>query len=141
MKLINKNAFKNRYIQLWLSRVILFISVIMLILSLSCNITHRMPVLSFFCHELKLPYSLKMDGEVLVMKEGEEQIIPVSISIGGYRVDSYSGKEFNIRFTSIEKDRIPVVISYIYQGKETCKVEYINYEDEFYRFWTTTINL
>ena len=141
MKLDIRKYSRNRFIHLFLSKVILFISVIMLVLSLSCNITHRMPVLSYFLHELKLPYVLMVDGEVFIMKEGEEQIIPVSISIGGYRADSYSGKEFNLRFTAIEKNRIPVVISYTYQGKVNYKVEYIDYEDNFNRTWVTTINL
>lgn len=121
----------KKYMEKWISYSIMFMCVMLFILALGTNIAHRLPVLSFFAKEMKMPYLLDVYGEVCIFDREEEIFIPIKISIGGYLINTKSGEQYEIRFSAVEKDDIPVVIKFVYEEEEYTMIEYLNYSEKY----------
>ncbi len=123
--------YAKKHLEKWISYIIMMMCVFMFVLALFSNVAHRLPMLSFFAMELKLPYLLEFDGTVRVMSEEKEISVPITIDIGGYHVNAKSGETFDIKFSAVNTKDIPIVIRFIYDNNVNVKVEYINYLDEY----------
>ena len=121
----------KRNIGKWISYTIMVMCVLLFILALFSNVAHRMPILSYFATEMRLPFLLELNGEVSISCENEEVIVPVEVNIGGYSIHTKSGELFDVRFSSENRDNIPVVIKFIYNNEEYVKLEYISYNNEY----------
>lgn len=109
----------------------MFMCVMLFILALFSNVAHRLPILSYFAKEMKMPYLFETHGEVHIFDGKEEIFVPVKVSIGGYSIDTKSGERYEIRFSAVDKDDIPVVISFVYEGKEYTKIECLDYSGQY----------
>lgn len=124
-------TYIKRHLGKWISYVVMIMSVAMFILALGSNIAHRLPILSFFAKEMKLPYIFEVSGKVCILNKEEEISIPVNVYIGGYSAHVKSGEQYEIKFTAIDRKDIPVVIRFIYEDEEYTKVEYMDYDDKY----------
>ena len=115
----------------WISYSIMFMCVMLFILALGSDIAHRLPILSFFAKEMKMPYLFETYGEVHIFDKEEEIFTPVKITIGGYSIDTRSGEQYEIRFSAVKKDDIPVVIRFVHEEEEYTKIEYMDYSDQY----------
>lgn len=115
----------------WISYSIMIMCVMLFILALGSDIAHRLPILSFFAKEMKMPYLFEAYGKVHIFDKEEEIIIPVKITIGGYSIDTRSGEQYEIRFSAVKKDDIPVVISFVHEEEEYTKIEYLDYNEQY----------
>jgi len=124
-------AYIKKHIIKWISYVILGMCIVMFILALFSNVAHRLPMVSYFARELKLPYLLEIEGTVQCLIEGEEQRIPIRVSVGGYSVETISGQDYSMKFTAVEKEQIPVIVEWEIGNVKQKKLEYISFKDSY----------
>lgn len=106
-----RKLFKHIGFNLSLIFVLLsfFISLFFLVPSLFS----RVPVFSYLIDTLSLPLSYEFDGRVnLVNSDGTDIYQPVNIYIGGYNVQSISGEQFTIKFSSESTEFFYINIEY-----------------------------
>lgn len=115
-----------RNINKYINYGILFLCICMFIIALFSNLAHKYPVLSYFAREMRLPNIYELRG-VVIVKEGNELLdVPIVIKVGGYSTDTHTNKTYNVVFTSIETENIPVVVLFCYHEKDYEILEYIN---------------
>lgn len=149
----NAMRYVKRRLVKWLSYIILIFSVFMLFIALGTNVAHRVPIISYFVKEMKMPYSLSLSGSVNIFRneyvqkalnsngENEKKMevdVPVTISAGGYCKESDSFTQFELNFNALEISNIPIVVTFSIDGKEYTYIEYLDFENHEYR---TTIDL
>ena len=143
----NAMRYVKRRIVKWLSYIILIISVFMLFIALGTNIAHRVPIISYLIKEMEMPYSLSLSGTVCILQnksiqndsdnnvESMEKVeveVPITISVGGYYVETYSSETYTLNFTSLETSHIPLVLSFSIDGNEYNYVAYLDFENHQY---------
>lgn len=119
----------KKRISMLLGRLLFLISISMFLLIFLTNIFHRVPVFSYFVRELKLPLTLKLCGQIQVNFEDEiEPNTMITISIGGYKNHVRNGTEFELNYSAVNLQNIPVIIEFWKQEKKITKIEYITYQ-------------
>lgn len=131
LKWLHTWAYIKKHVGSWISYAIMFMCVGLFILALGSNIAHRLPVLSFLAKEMKLPFVFDTFGKVYIYNNDDEIAIPVTIYIGGYSIDTMSGEQYDIKFTATNREHIPIVICFTYEGEEYTEIEYLDYRDKY----------
>ncbi len=131
LKWLHNWTYIIKHIEKWISYVIMVLCVILFILALCANVAHRLPVLSFFAKEMRLPYLLDACGKVYIYDKDQEIAIPVKILIGGYSVETISGEQYEVRFSATDREQIPIIICFVYGEEEYTMIEYSDYSDKY----------
>lgn len=131
LKRLYSRTYIRKSIEKWISYSIMFMCVMLFILALGSDVAHRLPILSYFAKEMKMPYLFEVYGEVHIFDKEEEIFIPVKVSIGGYSIDTKSGEPYEMRFSAVEKDDIPIVIRFVQEEEKYTKIEYLDYSEQY----------
>lgn len=131
LKRLYSRTYIRKSIEKWISYSIMFMCVMLFILALGSDVAHRLPILSYFAKEMKMPYLFEVYGEVHIFDKEEEIFIPVKVSIGGYSIDTKSGEPCEMRFSAVEKDDIPIVIRFVQEEEKYTKIEYLDYSEQY----------
>lgn len=110
-----------RRLPIILSYIFLVFSVLTSFVLLVPNCFNRIPVLSYFINEHKLPMTYELCGEVNILDENNDIINKdVEVFVGGYKTSLGISTEFSLEFVSPEISEVFVVIRYEVEG-EVCE--------------------
>ena len=108
---IFKNVFKN-----FLIKISVFFVIFSFIISLFFMMPAlflRVPVFSYFIDTLSLPLAYELEGKVILVDEEDEPIDQmVTVYIGGYSTEVFSGDTFILNFSSESTDHVYITIEY-----------------------------
>ena len=99
-----------------LSYFFLTFSVVTCLIILIPNWFDRVPILSYYISEYRLPITYELHGEVKVLDENDSIVNKnVEVFIGGYSI-SLAETEFVLKFSSLVTNEVFVVIRYEVDG-------------------------
>lgn len=85
---------------------------------LASNCFDRVPILSYFVREYKLPLTYELCGEVKVLDENGNLVNEnVEIYVGGYKTAILTSTEFHLTFIAPMLDEVYVVVRYEVDGE------------------------
>ena len=113
----------------YFSYVVLVVCMIMFMIAFFSNIASKAPILDYFVREMELPNVCQIEGRVCIQQSEQNTSIPVIIAVGGYKTEQISGEKYKLRFTAVQKEDIPVIITYSFKNNLYQKIEYINMEN------------
>lgn len=140
---LKKSIIKSKYIWIhirnkflkYVGNFLLILAVIIFLLIFCTNIFHRLPIFSYLIKELNLPITLNINGEIDFYENGKLiSDLPITVKIGGYEQSVYSGENFNLNFSAVNTQNIPVVIEYKSNNNDKQKVIYISYANGSYEY-------
>ena len=108
---IFRNLFKNLGVKLSILLVVfsLLISLFFMIPSLFS----RVPVFTYFINTLSLPLSYEIEGTVILVDDEDEPVSQaVTVYVGGYSAEVFSGDTFTLNFSSEYTDYVYITIEY-----------------------------
>lgn len=108
---IFKNVFKNFLIKITVLFVIF--SFIISLFFMMPALFLRVPVFSYFIDTLSLPLSYELEGKVILVDDEDEPIDQtITVYIGGYSTEVFSGDAFILNFSSESTDCVYITIEY-----------------------------
>lgn len=110
----------------YFSYVVLIVCMLMFMIAFFSNIASKAPILDYFVREMELPNVCLIEGRVCIRQSEQDVSIPVTITVGGYKTEQFSGEKYQLRFTAVQKEDIPVIITYSFKKRFYQKIEYIN---------------
>ena len=105
------------------SYLILLCCIVLFLVALCSNITHRVPMISYVSEKISFPQKYSLDGVVKILDGDEIVNASVEVSLGGFSTSAFTDEQFELRFVSDGAKNIPVVITFLYQGKKYTEVE------------------
>lgn len=105
-------------IPLFASYFLLIFSVAVCVVLLVPEWFDQVPVLSYYISEQELPMAYELRGEVIIYdQEGEQIDTNAQVFVGGYHVQTETGTNFTLTFSSPAVNSIYAVIRYEIDGQ------------------------
>ena len=113
------------------SCLLFMICAILFMVAFGANITHRIPIISDISDRISFPHKYELRGVIIVKDRCEPTLISIDVSVGGFSKTVYSNEEFWLSFISNDRDNIPLLVRYKYDGEEYTKIEWMNFSSDY----------